>query len=108
MPTIENHAEHAFHFPKPTTVTGKGIMDVTPSAFEEAILFPRAGNPGEDGNPVPSRTNITAEQLAALKAHPVAKGWLNRRGLAVAAKDSEDVAPAEENALGHLKAKSRQ
>lgn len=115
MPTIENHAEHAFQLPPQSApVVGKdadgkptkdGPLMSTPVAYQDALNFPRAGKPDEEGNPVPSLTNITDAQLARLKAHPVAKGWFKPAGgklqLVVAEKESADAAPdGDLNALG--------
>jgi hypothetical protein len=109
MPTIENHAEHPFHFPKATKSTGTGNLDVTGSAYEEAVTFPRAGNLNDDGNPVPSKTKVSDATLEAIKKHPVARGWFHRTGLAVAATESEDLDPGNDSALGApIKAKQRQ
>ncbi|MES2339307.1 MAG: hypothetical protein V4537_14530 [Pseudomonadota bacterium] len=107
MPIVENHAEHPFHFPKPIRAIGAGgkeagPLDASTSAYEEAINFPRAGNPDDEGNPTPSKTEITEEQLDAIRKHPVARGWFHRRGLAVSA-DANAVASTpvgSENALG--------
>jgi hypothetical protein len=110
MPTIENYAEHPFHFPKKIESTGKGTLDATTSAFEEGVLFPRAGLPDDSGNPIPSKTKVSKEKLAEMQGHPVAKGWFNRTGLIVAEKETEDSAPEDGvNALGGAaKAKPRQ
>jgi len=106
MPTIENHAEHPFHFPKAIVSTGQGNLDVSSSMYEEAVLFPRAGQLDDEGNPVPSKTNVSEETLAAIKKHPIAKGWFHRRGLAVAARESETLDPGNESALGAPTAKA--
>ena len=115
MPTIENHAEHAFHLPPQSSPTvgidsyGKPVKDgplmATPAIYQDALLFPRAGKADDDGNPVPSLTNVTDEQLARMKAHPVARGWFKPAGgrlqLRVAEKAADDSAPeADTTALG--------
>jgi hypothetical protein len=99
MPTIENYAEHPFQFPKPTKATDAGgVLGSTTSMFEEAITFPKAGNKDDSGIPVPSRKNITDDQLKQIKSHHVAKGWFGRGGLAVSAEERPDYDPwADDN-----------
>lgn len=106
MPTIENHAEHAFQLPpQGEALEGKGPLMAKPVAYQDAVTFPRAGQPDEEGNPVPSLTKISGETLARLKGHKVAAGWFKPAGgrlqLVVADKESTDSAPdADINALG--------
>ena len=107
MPTIENYAEHPFQFPKPTKATGDGPLAATSSMVEEAITFPRAGGQDEGGNVVPSRTNVSAEDLKLLKEHRVAKGWFGRTGLQVSAQEHEDFDPANDSALGSPNQKAK-
>lgn len=116
MPTIENHAEHAFHLPpqsapvegkdKDGKVTKDGPLMATPVAFQDGIMFPRAGGVDEEGDPIPSLTPVTDEQLARLKAHPVTKSWFKpaagRLQLVVSDKESAASSPdADVNALGN-------
>lgn len=124
MPIVENHAEHAFHLPPQSSPTvgkdkdGKDIKDgplmATPVAFQDGLMFPRAGKVDEEGNPEPSRTKVSADQLARLKAHHVAKSWFKpfQGKLQLVVSSDSDVGESmplpDENALGAPKQKARQ
>ena len=113
MPTIENHSEHPFNLPKQSkALPGEGVLQVEAGTFQESITFPRAGKADDDGNPVPSRTNVTAEVLDRMKKHPVMKGWFKpvngKLQLVVASAESDDAAPeADTNALGNTNGKGK-
>ena len=106
MPTIENHSEHPFNLPKQTkALPGEGVLQVEAGTFQESITFPRAGKMDEDGNPVPSRTNVSADVLKRMKENPVTRGWFKpvagKLQLVVADKESDDSTPEDAtNALG--------
>jgi hypothetical protein len=100
MPTIENHAEHAFHLPPQSRPTvGKdgeakdGQLMATPVIYQDAVMFKRAGRVDEEGNPVPSLTKISAATLKYLQEHPIAKGWFKPAGgkLQLRIADSEEI-----------------
>jgi hypothetical protein len=103
MPLIENHAEHAFHLPPQSrAIVGKdadgkdvkdGALMATPVVFQDAVTFERAGRVDDDGNPVPSRTRISAATLKHLQEHPIAKGWFKPAGgkLQLRIADSDEV-----------------
>ena len=113
MPTIENHSEHPFNLPKQTkALPGEGVLQVEAGTFQESITFPRAGKMDEEGNPVPSRTNVSADVLRRMKENPVTRGWFKpvagKLQLVVAEKESEDLAPeSDANALNHGKVKPK-
>jgi hypothetical protein len=113
MPTIENHSEHPYNLPKHTkALPGEGILQTETATLQESITFPRAGKVDEEGNPVPSRKNVTADVLKRMKENPVTRGWFKpvagKLQLVVAEKESEDFSPeADTNALGNSKGKAK-
>lgn len=87
MPVIENNSEHPFHFIAPNKPDKDG--NVVPAVHGQGdITFPRAGNPRDDGSLEPSRTEVTGDQLEAMRKHRVAKAWFGRRALTVANEES--------------------
>lgn len=70
MKTIQNFAEHPFHFPQ-----GSGRGDT--------VVFPRA-NLAADGKIVPSSTNVDEETIKLMKGHPIAKAWFGNGALSIA------------------------
>jgi hypothetical protein len=100
MPTIENHAEHAFQLPpqsKPLLGKDGSVVDgplmATSVVVQDAVTFARAGKVDDNGNPEPSRTKISAETLKYIQAHPIARGWFKPVGgkLQLRIADSEEV-----------------
>lgn len=104
MPIVENHAEHPFHLPPQSVVVERKDedkrtpLDVKPVVYQDALLFPRAGAVNEEGDPVPSKTKVTAEQLKRLRGNPITASWFKPKAgklqLRVAEGTADEEAPA--------------
>lgn len=103
MPIVKNHCEHAFQIPPQSApIVGKdkdgkdvhdGPLMATPIAYQDAVVFPRAGKVNEEGEPEPSRTKVSAEVLKRMKANPIMASWFKpHKGLVQLVVDSESEA----------------
>jgi hypothetical protein len=72
MPTIENYSEHPYQFPRGAIAT-------------KALNIPRGGavKGKESEGFKPSVTEVSDEDLKAMREHPVARSWFNRENLIV-------------------------
>lgn len=72
MATIENYAEHPYQFPRGAIAT-------------KALTIPRGGpvKGKESEGFKPSITQVSDDDLKAMKEHPVAQLWFSRDGLVV-------------------------
>lgn len=104
MPIVENHSEHSFHLPPQSVVVERKDedkrtpLDVKPVVYQDGVMFPRAGAVNEEGDPVPSRTKVTAEQLKRLRGNPISASWFKPKAgklqLRVADGSADEEAPA--------------
>lgn len=113
MPIIENHSEHSFHLPPQSVVVERKDedkrtpLDVKPVVYQDGVMFPRCGPVNEEGDPVPSKTKVTAEQLKRLRANPISASWfkpkagkLQLRVVEGGAADEEAPATGGKTSLG--------
>jgi len=106
MPIVENHSEHAFQLPPQSVVVERKDedkrtpLDVKPVVYQDSVTFPRAGAVNEEGDPTPSRTKVTAEQLKRLLANPITASWFKPKAGKLQLRVAEGSADTEAPTAG--------
>ena len=83
MPTIENHSEHPFEFPAKPRYEGDKFI---PSNRNDSVIVPRVQIkklPNDQEERSPGTVSVTAEKLAEMQKHDVAKHWFTPLTLVV-------------------------